>query len=132
MIAHTSPRRSALFAFLHLLNFFLIGLGSAGAVPFGTFAAIALLWFGIHVPLTIIGGWIGVKRGVSGRDRPGLGGPVTELTLETLPSRSASRRASMRSRGRCRRPSGGCDRCRPRSSPASCRSAPASSRYTTS
>ncbi|GAA5874032.1 hypothetical protein JCM3774_001589 [Rhodotorula dairenensis] len=54
---------SVLFAFLHLLNFFLIGLGSAGAVPFGTFAAIALMWFGIHVPLTIIGGWIGVKRG---------------------------------------------------------------------
>ncbi|GAA5918051.1 hypothetical protein JCM6882_008158 [Rhodosporidiobolus microsporus] len=54
---------SALFAFLHLLNFFLIGVGSAGAVPFGTFAAIVLLWFGINVPLTIVGGWIGVKKG---------------------------------------------------------------------
>ncbi|GAA5835933.1 hypothetical protein JCM11251_006606 [Rhodosporidiobolus azoricus] len=54
---------SVLFAFLHLLNFFLIGVHSAGAVPFGTFAAIVLLWFGINVPLTIVGGWIGVKKG---------------------------------------------------------------------
>ncbi|BGP17125.1 Transmembrane 9 super member 2 [Rhodosporidiobolus nylandii] len=54
---------SVLFAFLHLLNLFLIGVGSAGAVPFGTFAAIVLLWFGINVPLTIVGGWVGVKKG---------------------------------------------------------------------
>ncbi|BGP00363.1 Transmembrane 9 super member 2 [Rhodotorula toruloides] len=54
---------SVLFAFLHLLNFFLIGLRSAGAVPFGTFMAIGALWFGLHVPLTVVGGWIGVKRG---------------------------------------------------------------------
>ncbi|GAA5859909.1 hypothetical protein JCM8547_004382 [Rhodosporidiobolus lusitaniae] len=54
---------SVLFAFLFTLNFFLIGVGSAGAVPFGTFAAIVALWFGINVPLTIVGGWIGVKKG---------------------------------------------------------------------
>ncbi|BGP29992.1 Transmembrane 9 super member 2 [Rhodotorula toruloides] len=54
---------SVLLAFLHLLNFFLIGLRSAGAVPFGTFAAIGALWFGLHAPLTSVGGWIGVKRG---------------------------------------------------------------------
>lgn len=78
---------SALYAFLHFLNFFLVALRSAGAVPFGTFLAIGALCtslhflehretradafsavctgFGINVPLTIIGGWIGVKRGVS-------------------------------------------------------------------
>ncbi|GAA6007655.1 Emp70p [Rhodotorula paludigena] len=54
---------SALYAFLHFLNFFLVALRSAGAVPFGTFLAIGALWFGINVPLTIIGGWTGVKRG---------------------------------------------------------------------
>lgn len=36
----TRLARSALFLFLHLLNFFLIGSGSSGAVPFGTFLAI--------------------------------------------------------------------------------------------
>ncbi|GAA6064169.1 hypothetical protein JCM10212_002991 [Sporobolomyces blumeae] len=54
---------TALFAFLFVLNFFLIGAKSAGAVPFGTFMAIAGLWFGINVPLGIIGGWVGIKRG---------------------------------------------------------------------
>lgn len=34
---------SVLFAFLHLLNFFLISVNSSGAVPFGTFAAIVAL-----------------------------------------------------------------------------------------
>ncbi|GAA5956137.1 hypothetical protein JCM21900_002606 [Sporobolomyces salmonicolor] len=54
---------TALFAFLFLLNLFLIGAHSSGAVPFGTFMAIACLWFGINVPLTVVGGWLGVKRG---------------------------------------------------------------------
>ncbi|GAA6018174.1 hypothetical protein JCM10207_002857 [Rhodosporidiobolus poonsookiae] len=55
---------SALFAFLHVLNFFLIGVGSAGAVPFGTFVAIAALWFLVNVPLCVVGGWLGVKKGL--------------------------------------------------------------------
>ncbi|BGP40984.1 Transmembrane 9 super member 2 [Rhodotorula kratochvilovae] len=54
---------SALYAFLVFLDLFLIGLGSAGAVPFGTFLAIGALWTGINVPLTIVGGWLGVKKG---------------------------------------------------------------------
>ncbi|ORY89710.1 hypothetical protein BCR35DRAFT_287713 [Leucosporidium creatinivorum] len=52
-----------LFLFLHLLNFFLIGSGSSGAVPFGTFLAILALWFFLNMPLTVVGAWLGVKKG---------------------------------------------------------------------
>ncbi|GAA5905487.1 hypothetical protein JCM8208_004296 [Rhodotorula glutinis] len=54
---------AALYAFLLFLDGFLIGLGSAGAVPVGTFIAIGALWFGINVPLTVLGGWVGVRKG---------------------------------------------------------------------
>lgn len=52
-----------LFATLNLLNFFLIGAGSSGAVPFGTFLSIILLWIGVAVPLTVGGSLLGIKRG---------------------------------------------------------------------
>lgn len=54
-----------LFTALHLLNFFLIGAGSSGAVPFGTFMAIVALWFLINIPLTVAGAVVGGKKGVS-------------------------------------------------------------------
>ncbi|KAK4703342.1 transmembrane 9 superfamily member 2/4, partial [Phenoliferia sp. Uapishka_3] len=54
---------SVLFVALFLLNFFLIGAGSSGAVPFGTFMAIVALWFLINIPLTIAGAWVGAKSG---------------------------------------------------------------------
>ncbi|KAI5477548.1 hypothetical protein MNV49_006136 [Pseudohyphozyma bogoriensis] len=52
-----------LFVILFLLNFFLIGSGSSGAIPFGTFLAILALWFLINFPLTVAGAWMGVKKG---------------------------------------------------------------------
>ncbi|KAL8292186.1 hypothetical protein RQP46_001652 [Phenoliferia psychrophenolica] len=52
-----------LFVTLFLLNFFLIGAGSSGAVPFGTFMAIMALWFLINIPLTIGGAWVGARSG---------------------------------------------------------------------
>ncbi|KAK4054150.1 Transmembrane 9 super member 2 [Microbotryomycetes sp. JL201] len=52
-----------LVAFLLLLNFFLLGSGSSGAVPFGTFCAIVAMWLLIDVPLTIVGAWLGVQKG---------------------------------------------------------------------
>ncbi|KAL7010191.1 Transmembrane 9 superfamily member 2 [Cystobasidiomycetes sp. EMM_F5] len=54
---------TVLFATLNLLNFFLIGANSSGAVPFGTFVSIILLWFGIAVPLTVGGSVYGIKQG---------------------------------------------------------------------
>lgn len=52
-----------LFATLNLLNFFLIGGGSSGAVPFGTFLSIIALWFLISAPLTVAGAVYGLKKG---------------------------------------------------------------------
>lgn len=52
-----------LFATLNLLNFFLIGGGSSGAVPFGTFLSIIALWFLISAPLTVAGSVYGMKKG---------------------------------------------------------------------
>ncbi|GAA5853338.1 hypothetical protein JCM9279_003364 [Rhodotorula babjevae] len=54
---------AALYAFLLFLDAFLIGLGSAGAVPVGTYLALGALWSGINVPLTVLGGWLGVRKG---------------------------------------------------------------------
>ena len=48
---------------LNLLNFFLIGGGSSGAVPFGTFVSIIALWFCISAPLTVAGAVLGLKAG---------------------------------------------------------------------
>ncbi|KAF8520357.1 endosomal P24A protein [Hysterangium stoloniferum] len=52
-----------IFIIMFLLNLFLISADSSGAVPFGTMLSVVLLWFGINVPLTIAGGWIGKKHG---------------------------------------------------------------------
>lgn len=54
-----------LFGVLFLVNLFLIGTGSSGAVPFGTFVALGLMWVLIDVPLSVVGGWIGIRHGVS-------------------------------------------------------------------
>lgn len=54
---------TVLFATLNLLNFFLIGGGSSGAVPFGTFVSIIALWFGISAPLNMLGAVYGMKAG---------------------------------------------------------------------
>ena len=52
-----------LFATLNLLNFFLIGGGSSGAVPFGTLLSIVALRFLISAPLTALGSVYGIKKG---------------------------------------------------------------------
>ncbi|KAF8322305.1 endosomal P24A protein [Clavulina sp. PMI_390] len=52
-----------IFIFMFLINLFLIGSESAGAVPFGTILVILLLWVLISVPLTIIGGIMGKRHG---------------------------------------------------------------------
>jgi transmembrane 9 superfamily protein 2/4 len=47
-----------------LLNFFLIGGNSAGAVPFLTMLALTAMWFGVSVPLSFLGSFIGFKSAV--------------------------------------------------------------------
>ncbi|KAJ1304635.1 hypothetical protein OPQ81_005776 [Rhizoctonia solani] len=51
------------FAVMFLLNLFLIGADSSGAVPFTTMLAIVGLWFVISAPLSAIGSFFGKKHG---------------------------------------------------------------------
>lgn len=46
---------------LFVLNFFVWGQQSSGAVPFGTMVALLLMWFGISVPLVFAGAFFGFK-----------------------------------------------------------------------
>ncbi|KAL1515628.1 hypothetical protein AB1Y20_002246 [Prymnesium parvum] len=52
---------SVFFVFF-ILNFFVWGEKSSGAVPFGTMFALLLLWFGISVPLVFLGSYFGYRR----------------------------------------------------------------------
>lgn len=49
------------FLILTTLNFLLWGSHSTGAIPFSIFVILILLWFCISVPLTLVGGYFGVK-----------------------------------------------------------------------
>uniref|UniRef100_A0A915Q0X6 Transmembrane 9 superfamily member n=1 Tax=Setaria digitata TaxID=48799 RepID=A0A915Q0X6_9BILA len=68
----TSPRKCAfrtavLFPSIilgtgFLLNFFLIGKHSSGAIPFTTMIALLLLWFGVDLPLLFLGFHFGYRK----------------------------------------------------------------------
>lgn len=47
------------------MNLILWVKGSSAAVPFSTLVAILALWFGISVPLTFVGAYVGFKKTVS-------------------------------------------------------------------
>ncbi|GJS83901.1 transmembrane 9 superfamily member 11 [Tanacetum coccineum] len=49
------------FSILIIINSLLWGSGSTGAIPFTTFLVLILLWFGISLPLTLIGGFMATK-----------------------------------------------------------------------
>jgi len=51
------------FAVVFMLDLFLITAGSSGAVPFGTFLFVVILWFGISAPLSAVGSYFGAKHG---------------------------------------------------------------------
>jgi transmembrane 9 superfamily protein 2/4 len=65
MLTRASPfaRSSIIFAVIFLLNLFLVGAGSSGAIPFGTILAVVALWFLISVPLAVAGVWLGIRHG---------------------------------------------------------------------
>lgn len=56
---------SVVFGVSFLLNFFIWGKKSSGAVPFTTMIALGLLWFGISVPLVFVGYFFGYRKQVS-------------------------------------------------------------------
>lgn len=53
------------FAVFFILNLFIWGEESSGAVPFTTLIALLVLWFGVSVPLVYLGANIAVKKPVS-------------------------------------------------------------------
>jgi len=52
---------SILFCIFFILNFFIWGQASSGAIPFGTMIALLLMWFCISVPLVFVGAFFGFK-----------------------------------------------------------------------
>jgi transmembrane 9 superfamily protein 2/4 len=50
------------FTVFFILNLFLWGEKSSGAVPFGTMFALLVLWFGISVPLVFLGSYFGYRK----------------------------------------------------------------------
>ena len=57
---------SVVFGVCFVLNFFIWGKKSSGAVPFTTMVALALLWLGISVPLVFVGYFFGFRKKVGG------------------------------------------------------------------
>ncbi|KAG5932026.1 hypothetical protein E4U53_001523 [Claviceps sorghi] len=51
------------FAAFFLLNLFLWAKESSGAVPFTTMLLIVAIWFLISIPLSVVGSWLGFRRG---------------------------------------------------------------------
>ena len=51
-----------LFGFFFILNLFVWGEASTAAVPFPTMLAVMALWFGVSVPLTFFGAFLGFRR----------------------------------------------------------------------
>lgn len=51
-----------IFVVFCILNTLIWGQKSSGAVPFGTFIALFLMWFGISVPLVFVGSYFGFKK----------------------------------------------------------------------
>jgi len=52
------------FAIFFVLNMFIWGEKSSGAVPFGTLVSLVALWFGISVPLVFFGSYFAYKKPV--------------------------------------------------------------------
>jgi transmembrane 9 superfamily member 2/4 len=50
------------FGIFFLLNLFVWGKGSSGAVPLSTMLAIIAIWFLISVPLSVAGSWFGFRQ----------------------------------------------------------------------
>jgi len=50
------------FTIFFVLNLFIWGQKSSGAVPFTTMFALLVLWFGISVPLVFLGSYVGFRK----------------------------------------------------------------------
>eukprot|EP00002_Diphylleia_rotans_P003256 TRINITY_DN1221_c0_g4_i3.p1 TRINITY_DN1221_c0_g4~~TRINITY_DN1221_c0_g4_i3.p1 ORF type:complete len:241 (-),score=47.18 TRINITY_DN1221_c0_g4_i3:442-1164(-) len=50
------------FMIFFVLNFFIWGKKSSGAIPFGTLLSLLGLWFGVSVPLVFLGSYFGYRK----------------------------------------------------------------------
>ncbi|KAG0230692.1 Transmembrane 9 super member 4 [Actinomortierella wolfii] len=53
-----------LMMIVFLLNLFVWSQNSSGAIPFGTFLALVVMWFGISLPLSLLGAFFGQRKTV--------------------------------------------------------------------
>ncbi|KAF9208678.1 hypothetical protein BGZ49_007960 [Haplosporangium sp. Z 27] len=53
-----------LFTIVFLLNLFVWSKNSSNAIPFGTFFALMIMWFGISLPLSLVGAFFGQRKAV--------------------------------------------------------------------
>jgi transmembrane 9 superfamily protein 2/4 len=53
---------SILLGCIFILNFFFWSQKSSNAIPFGTFCALISMWFGISVPLVMLGAFFGKRK----------------------------------------------------------------------
>eukprot|EP00033_Pygsuia_biforma_P000911 GCRY01001051.1.p1 GENE.GCRY01001051.1~~GCRY01001051.1.p1 ORF type:complete len:548 (+),score=105.79 GCRY01001051.1:399-2042(+) len=53
---------SFVFTLCFILDLFLWGKGSSGAIPFSTMFALLCMWFGVSVPMVFLGAYYGFKR----------------------------------------------------------------------
>uniref|UniRef100_UPI00358ED3DD transmembrane 9 superfamily member 2-like n=1 Tax=Myxine glutinosa TaxID=7769 RepID=UPI00358ED3DD len=54
--------QSLVFSDFFVMNLILWGEGSSAAIPFSTLVAILALWFGVSVPLTFLGAFVGFRK----------------------------------------------------------------------
>ncbi|KAF9438457.1 hypothetical protein BGZ76_007711 [Entomortierella beljakovae] len=51
-----------LFTIVFMLNLFVWSKNSSNAIPFGTFFALVVMWFGISLPLSLVGAFFGQRK----------------------------------------------------------------------
>eukprot|EP00965_Chrysotila_dentata_P055837 1851571-Pleurochrysis_carterae.AAC.2 len=82
---------SIVSAIFFLLNFFIWGQASSGAIPFTTMIALLLMWFGISVPLVFVGAFFGFKAKLP--DPPTRTNEIPRQIPKQAPRARASRAA---------------------------------------
>ncbi|CAO3567999.1 unnamed protein product [Mortierella alpina] len=65
-----------------LLNMFVWSKNSSNAIPFGTFFALVVMWFGISLPLSLIGAFFGQRKGPI--EHPGRTNQIPRQISETV------------------------------------------------
>ncbi|KAF9296789.1 Transmembrane 9 super member 4 [Linnemannia elongata] len=71
-----------LMTLVFLLNMFVWSKNSSNAIPFGTFFALVVMWFGISLPLSVVGAFFGQRKAVI--EHPGRTNQIPRQIPEPL------------------------------------------------